>query len=436
MILDLLLILFLILLNGIFSLSETAVLSSRKARLKHKADEGHFAYRMAYDTAMNPRAFLSTIQVGITLIGVLAGALGGATLTEEFTTWIESWGPLAPYASTLSIVLIVAMTTFVSVVVGELVPKTVALQNPEMLAALFVVPTRLLTALFSPVVHVLTWTTDIFLRIFGLHNHKDLPVTEEEIQVLMSQGVEAGVFEKVEHRMVEGILDLGDRRLKSIMTHRMDIVSLQLGDEPAKVLKTLGDYGEFSYFPVCRGDIEDMAGVIVAKEILTDVAQGIRKPLKAYLYPPIFIPEMVSPLKVLESLKKTKVKLAFIIDEYGGVEGLVTMTDLYDFVFGETVGHAMEVIVPPVQDQGQGVFHVDGTMPAEDFFRAFKVRSRPDQAHYSTLAGFLLILFNRIPKPGDVTRWENLQLEVLAMEGHRIAQVKVSLPPPERTTPV
>lgn len=420
---DILIITGLIILNGVFSLSETSVVSSRKARLKHKADEGHYAYRLAYDTARHPRAFLSTIQIGITLIGILAGALGGATLTDNLITWLSQFGLIAGYEETLAMAIIVVVTTFVSVVLGELVPKTVALQNPELLASLIVVPMRFLTLLFAPLVWMLTLATDLILRIFGLHQHEDVPVTEEEIQVLMSQGAEAGVFENSERDMVEGVLDLADERLTRMMTHRMDIISLPLDATAEATRHLLSHYSSFSYFPVCRGEVDDMAGVVVAKEILTDMAAGHRKPLKAYLHAPVFIPQSVSPLKVLEAFRKTKVKLAFVVDEYGGIAGLVTITDLYDYVFGEALLHQGGQIPQSIVQREDGSWMMEGGISAEEFFDYFSIKERPEMGHFSTLAGLVLILLGRVPKEGEEISWTGLRLCIKSMEGHRIALI-------------
>lgn len=420
----LLVLMLLIVINGVFSLSEMSVVSSRKARLKEKADKGKYNYRLALKTAEAPGKFLSTIQIGITLIGILAGAFGEATLSRNLEPLIASVPLLSRHADFLSIAIVVLGTTFVSVVFGELVPKRIALLRPEPIAAFVVFPMRFLAMLFAPIVKLLTSTTEFVLWVFGVKPSDEPPVTEEELRVLIAQGTEAGVFDQREKDMVEGVLYVGDKRISAFMTPRTEIDIVKLDSSPEAVKDLILANRQIRVVPVCTSSLDDMVGVIQASDVVHALASGTYRDFRDYMVKPLMIPESTNSLKVFSLLKEGNVKVVFVLDEYGGIEGMVTATDLAEAMLGEIKlkGVTEE---PEVLKRDDGSYLIDGNYPADKFFQILKIYPE-EEMDYHTLAGFALTLLGRIPSAGDKFEWKDKVFEIMDMDGNRIDKLLVS----------
>jgi putative hemolysin len=424
MALELLVLLCLILLNGFFSLSEMAIVSSRKARLKHEADQGKKKYRLALETAENPSRFLSTIQVVITLIGTLAGAFGGATVARGLEGALRGVPFFASAAGPLSVAIVVVLTTFVSVVLGELVPKNIALARPEAVAAAVIGPVRLFAVAFAPLARFLSAITDLIVFIVGAKRGQAPAVTEEEVRVLIAQGTETGVFEDSEREMVEGVLSLGDRRVTSLMTPRTEVLFVDLQADPRSARGLLVENAKYAYLPAVDGDLDKVIGMLPVKECLAAIASGSFVEPRDYLREPVFVPESVSALRAFASMKSGGAKSALILDEYGGVSGLISLSDLVESIVGDMPG-ASDEAEPEIARRQDGSYLVDGSLPLERFGQelGLEVEGLGD---YDTVAGLVLDRMGTIPRAGDRCRWGDFLIEVLDMDGNRIDKILVA----------
>jgi putative hemolysin len=423
MTLEILVLLGLILLNGFFSLSEMAIVASRKARLKHEADKGNKKYRLALETAESPSRFLSTIQVVITLIGTLAGAFGGATIAKSLAESLSGIPALATTAGPISVAIVVILTTFVSVVLGELVPKSIALARPESIAATVIGPVRLFALAFAPLARFLSAVTDLIVSLSGAKRSQEPAVTEEEIRVLIAQGAETGVFEKSEREMVEGVLSLGDRRVTSLMTPRTEVSFIDLLDSPSDARRLVIDSARYAYLPAVEGDLDRVIGMLAVKECLAAIAADSFEDARAFLREPVFLPESVSALKAFAALKAGGAKSALILDEYGGVSGLISLTDLVESIVGDMPRTGDEA-EPEITRRQDGSFLVDGSLPLQRFGQEFGLELE-SLVDYDTVAGLVLDRMGTIPRAGDKCRWEDLLIEVMDMDGNRIDKILV-----------
>lgn len=422
---ELLLILGLILLNGLFSLAEMAIVSSRKARLRHEADMGKESYRLALEAADQPGRYLSAIQVSITLVGILTGAVGGATIAKKLAGWLSSVSFLAKAAQPLSVGLVVVLTTLLSVVVGELVPKRLALASPERIAAGVIRPLRGVSLAFDPLVRFLSWATDLILRIFRVSESKDPEVTEDEVKVLIAQGTETGVFEPSEREMVEGVLDLDDRRVTAYMTPRPEVSIIDAGESDAEVRTFLLEHSGYAYIPVVDGDLDKVEGMLPVRAALAAFARGSFH-LPDLLVQPVLIPETISALKALALMRDGGARSALIVDEYGGVSGLVTLGDLLGEVLSG-LDPEDEEEVPGLTRREDGSYLVDGNLGIAQFLEAFGVEeSDVETKDYDTVAGLVLDCMGSIPKAGEACVWRDLRIEIVDMDGHRIDKVLVA----------
>ncbi|MCE1195997.1 hemolysin family protein [bacterium] len=423
---ELILVLALILLNGFFSLSEMAIVSSRKARLRVGADDGKKNYRLALGAAEKPGRYLSAIQVAITLIGILTGAVGGATLSRGLGAWLATIPPLAPIANSLSVAIIVVLTTLVSVIFGELVPKNLALARPEPIAAAVIRPLRAISAVFDPLVRFLSWITSFVSKKLGFSASDRPDITEDEVKILIDQGTESGVFENSEKEMVEGVLNLDDRRVTTFMTPRTDVVAIDMADGFGAAREQLIAHAGYSYLPVVEGDLDKVVGMLKVRDALADLVRGGGLDIAAHMAAPVLIPETLSALKALALLKDESARAGLIVDEYGGVSGLVTMSDLLDSVVaGLALGDSDEV--PGITQRGDGSWLVDGTLAIAEFAAAMDIDEEAFDANaYDTVAGLVLDCMGSIPKPGESCDWDGLRIEIMDMDGHRIDKVLVT----------
>lgn len=416
---EILIILALILLNGVFALSEIAIVSSRKARLQQRINDGDKSATKALKLAENPNNFLSTVQVGITLIGVLAGAVGGASLSESLQVFIEKILPLKEYAASIAFTLVVFSITFVSIVLGELVPKRFALHKPEEIASAIAGPMQAVAVVFSPIVHVLSGVTDFILTLFGVDPKEELPVTEEELQVLLDQGTQAGVFEESEQDMVEGIFSLNDRRVGSIMTPRNEIAWLDINDSHDEIRHQIEE-NPYSRYPVCSDSLDNVLGIIEARDLLMESLQGQPLQLKHNLQTPVYIPETALASKSLEMFKFGSAELMLVVDEFGSTQGLVTIYDILEEIVGTMDSE------PQATQRQDGSWLLDGMLSIEDFKEIFDMNDLPDEDEIETLGGFIMLRLGKVPQAADKFEFEGFTFEVMDMDGKRVDKVLVT----------
>ena len=422
---SILVILLLIVINGIFVMAEMAVVSSRKPRLQQLANEGSHGAQIALDLATEPDRFLATVQIGITLIAILTGAVGERTLTERLSSRFQELPELAGYAETIAFAIVVVAITYVSLVVGELVPKRLALHNPERIASRMAALMNFVSRLCRPAVAIISASTRAVLAALRLHPLETPPVTEEEIKVMMEQGTEAGVFEEAEHDIVKSIFKLGDRAVSALMKPRRDVVWLDIDDPFVENQKKLAS-SLYSRFPVAHGSLDNVLGIVQTKDLLTRCLAGSKMDLKENLRPPLFVPEGLPALRLLEMFKKSRTHMALVVDEYGGVEGLVTLNDILE----DLVGDVASVDMPEerqVYQRPDGSWLIDGKLQIDDLKETLNITHLPDEesGSYQTLGGLVMLQVGRVPVTGDTFETEGYRFEVVDMDGKRVDKVLV-----------
>ena len=423
---EIVVIILLIVANGLFAMSELAIVAARKSRLQDWAENGNARAKSALELAENPNRFFSTVQIGITLVGILAGAFGGRTLASELSTYLSEIPAIQPYSSTIALGTVVICITYLSVVLGELVPKRIALRHAERIATWMAGPMRLLSAISSPVVRLLTASTDAIFRLIGSPPSQEPPVTEEEIRRLIEQGTAAGVFEESEQDMIEAVIELGDKSARALMTPRTQIVWLDQSDPVEEIRRRISESGH-SRFPVGRGSLDNLVGITQAKDLLSSALQGKPIDLSSSLQPPVLVPRTLTALQVLDYIKGSGSHLVLVVDEYGGIEGLLTHHDVLeaiagDMPFGET-GTA-----PRAVQRADGSWLVDGMIPVDEFKEIFHLDSLPGEKQdaYQTLGGFIFTRMGRVPSVSESFEWNHLRFEIVDMDGKRIDKVLVS----------
>ncbi|MCC5609163.1 hemolysin family protein [Nostoc sp. CHAB 5834] len=422
---EILIILVLIIANGVFSMSEMAIVSARKVRLQQLANQGDAKAMAALKLAESPNHFLSTVQVGISLIGILTGAFGGATIANRLAVYVKLVPFLAPYSEPISFGVVVLIITYLSLIVGELVPKRLALNNPERIASTVAIPMRALSAIASPMVYLLSASTDLILRVLGITASTEPQVTEEEIKILIEQGTEAGTFEEAEQDMVERVFRLGDRPVSYLMTPRPDIVWLDLDDSPEENRHKMVD-SAYSRYPVCQGGLDNVLGVIPVTDLLARSFRGEPLDLTVGLRQPIFVPESTRGLKVLELFKQTITHMALVVDEYGVIQGLVTLNDIMSEIVGD-VPSTDGLDHPQAVQREDGSWLLDGMLPVEEFLELFGMEEweSEERGSYQTLGGFVITHLGRIPAAADHFEWQSMRIEVMDMDGNRVDKVLV-----------
>ncbi|MGV0101912.1 hemolysin family protein [Nostoc sp. DSM 114167] len=418
-------ILVLIIANGVFSMSEMAIVSARKVRLQQLANQGDAKAMAALKLAESPNHFLSTVQVGISLIGILTGAFGGATIANRLAVYVRLVPLLAPYSEPISFGIVVLIITYLSLIVGELVPKRLALNNPERIASIVAIPMQALAAIASPVVFLLSASTDLILRVLGITASTEPQVTEEEIKILIEQGTEAGTFEEAEQDMVERVFRLGDRPVSYLMTPRPDIVWLDLDDSAEENRLKMVD-SAYSRYPVCQGGLDNVLGVIPVTDLLARSFRGEPLDLTIGLRQPVFVPESTRGLKVLELFKQTITHMALVVDEYGVIQGLVTLNDIMSEIVGDVPSTDGQDQPQAVQRE-DGSWLLDGMLPVEEFLELFGMEEweSEERGSYQTLGGFVITHLGRIPAAADHFEWQSMRIEVMDMDGNRVDKVLV-----------
>jgi putative hemolysin len=426
MALDLLIILLLIVLNGLFAMAEMALVSARRARLQHAASQGDSAARRALALARRPDRFLSTTQIGITLIGVLAGAFGGATVSQGLAEILQRVAGLAPHARPVSVAVVVVGITYLSLVIGELVPKHLALGRPEAIAKSVAVPMAGLARIAAPVVWLLTVSTNFVLKLIPLKATNGPAVTDEEVRHLMRQGTMAGQFEPAERTIVDMALRLSDRRVTAMMTPRNQMEGLDVTDPP-EMLRQQILASTHLRFPVVEGAADRVIGVVELRDLLAQQFAGQAFDLRAATRPALYIPETVSALKAMETLRASHSRIGFVIDEYGGVLGIVTLADLLTALMGEPAA-SLTGEAPGMVRREDGSYLVDGQLPVDVLRHGFGLGELPNEADrsYHTVAGLVMEHLRRIPRPADKFAIQGVGFEVVDMDGRRVDKVLVT----------
>jgi putative hemolysin len=426
MLADILLLLVLILLNGIFAMSEIAIVSSKRARLTQMADTGNAGARHALTLASQPTRFLSSVQVGITSIGILNGAIGEGAIAGSIRTGLDQVPWLAPYADGLSLAIMVVLLTYFSLILGELVPKRLALTHPEAVASFIARPMEVLATIGRPIVRLLSVSTDGILRLFGIRQTKQPGVTADEIRVMLEQGAEEGVFLDTEHEMVSNVLNLDDRHVGAVLTPRAGVVYLDVKD-PVEITRQKLRDEPHNVLPVCDGGLDHVLGFVRSKHVLEDLLDGHAIDLAARAEPPLFVPETMTLMKLLEGFKRTHLPVALVVDEFGGVAGLVSLTDVISSIVGDLPTSANEE--PMIVRRDDGSWLIDGGLDLDTLIRTLEAADLlgPDERqHYHTLGGLAMLALGQVPRTGDRFDRGGFRFEIVDMDGNRVDRVLVS----------
>lgn len=422
--LELAVIFALLLANGVFSMTELAVVSARKGRLRQRADGGDARARVALELAESPNTFFSTVQIGITLVGVLAAAFSGATLTEQLAGPLKEVAWLAPFADKVAFALVVTALTYFTLVIGELVPKRLGLGNPEGIACALAGPMRWLSNLAAPLVSLLSWSTDTLLKVFRIKPAPDAGITEEEVRLLVKEGTRAGVFFKHESEMVDSVLALDRLPVRDLMTPRAKIIWINVTDPHESVWHKIVVSGHTT-FPVYEGNRDHVLGVVSVKAIYANLAAGTPANVKDLMVPPLIVPATQSASGLLEKFKQCGKHVALVADEFGGIIGLVSLHDIMEAIIGE-MPTPDERARPRAVRRDDGSWLVDGMIAAEDFARLvpdFKLHTAGPERDYQTFGGFVLKQLGRMPAEGESFQHAGYHVEVIDMDGHRVDKV-------------
>lgn len=413
----------LILLNGAFALSEIALVAARKTRLQPLAQEGDAGALAALRLHEGPTRFLSTIQIGITSIGILNGIVGEAALAPVLAGWLHARGlegRFVDYASTAAVVILI---TYFSIVLGELVPKRLAQLDPEAVARQVARPMELLARITQPFVALLAGSTRLVLRVLGLKDAQARPVTEEEIHALLVEGSESGAIEEEEHDMVRNVFRLDDRQIGSLMVPRREVVSLDVSLPWEENVKRIEE-SRHTRYPVVRGGLRDVVGVISARGLLRRCLRGQPPQWETDAQPPVFVPESLTGMELLQNFRASGVQLAFVVDEYGEVLGIVTLRDVLEAVTGEFRSGRAEDQWAVMRDDGSWL--LDGFMPIPELKDRLGLKALPEEERYHTVSGLLMMLLGRLPQTGDKTDWDGWRFEIVDMDAKRIDKVLAS----------
>jgi putative hemolysin len=430
--LELLLILLLVLLNGAFAMSELAIVSARRSRLGALHRRGSVGAGAAMALAEDPQRFLPTVQVGITLVGILAGAFGGARLSETIGQWLAPLPVIGAVATEIGFTLVVVLITYLSLILGELVPKQLALRNPERIAIVVAVPLTLLARVTSPVIWLLSSSSALVLRLFGRHDPTDQAVTEEEVKAVVAEGATSGAIETEERHMIERVLRLADKPIRALMTPRTEIEWIDRTAPPEDVAARLRA-SNVTRFVVADGRVDNVVGVVAAKDLLDQLLEGAPLSVARALRQARVLPDTLSALDALERLRGDTIGMALVMDEYGSFEGVVTASDLLEAIVGE-LGAAPATDSTPVL-RHDGSLLLEGMMPSDELKARLDLPDLPKEGTYHTVAGLMLALLQRVPKEGDRIAWAGWRFEIVDMDGRRVDKVlavkdDAAAPPP------
>jgi putative hemolysin len=423
---ELAIVVLLVLLNGFFAMSELAIVSARRTRLRQLADDDNVGAQLVLQMAENPSSFLSIVQIGMTLNSVFAGAYSGATLASSFAVYLNTISWITPHGEGVALGLTVAGVTYLNLVVGELVPKRIGLAYAEPIAIRVAHAMGVFALVAAPIVWLLTRSTDVILRLMRLHNPPEQKITEEEIKDLIAEGTESGALKPAEKSMLDGVMRLADRSVRTIMTPRMDVVWLNVDDssnEHKNIIRSSG----YSRFPVARGDLEEILGVVHAKDLLNASFDGLNLSIKPVMRPPLIVPDTTPVLRLLDQFKHAGQHIAMVVDEYGSVEGLVSITDIIESITGGLPERGREGADRPVHRE-DGSWLIDGMTPIDEVEALVGLRNLRGDGDFQTIAGFVIDRLGRIPAAGDSLQWEGARFEVVDMDGRRVDKVIITPP--------
>ena len=422
---EILIILLLTILNGVFSMSEIALVSSRKSKLETAAKNGDRRAQVALDLSNSPNRFLSTVQIGITLIGILLGIFSGDKLTTDVQNFVSQIDIIRPYAHSVAVVLVLLLLTYFSLVFGELVPKRIGLSNPEGIAKTMAAPMNLLSRLTSPFIALLTLSSDVLLKLLNIKPNESA-VTEEEIKSLIQEGTSGGAIEEIEQEIVQNVFQLGDRKITSLMTNRQEIVYLDLEDEPAENKGRIIEH-KHSVYPLCNGGVDEVVGLIYTKDFLGKDLDTELLRLTEMKRDALFIPENNKAYQVLERFRERRQYVGVIVDEYGGVLGVITLNDILDVLVGDINDDVHSDY--EIREREDGSFLIDAQLPFDDFLSSLSItvtaQSRRELTGFDTLGGFALHILKDIPKEGETFVWHNYRFEIVDMDKSRIDKIMV-----------
>lgn len=423
---ELAVIIALVLTNGLFAMAEMALVSARKSKLRTAAKEGDTKAQEALTLSETPTRFLSTIQIGISLIGTLAGAFGGASFAQTISKWIAKYPPLEPYSNAIALGLVVLFISYLSLVLGELVPKRLALNNPENIAAQMASPVKKLSVVVSPIVHILSISTESVLRILGQSNRYPSPISEEEIRLLIAESNETGILSASEINILDRVFQLGERRAWSVMQPRPEIIWLDIEDLAEenwqKILST-----NYSQYPVCKGELDVILGTIHVRDLLESAHNHKELDLTQELQQPLIIPETKPALEILDMFKQSGIHMAMVVNEFGGIEGIVTLGDILEALVGYIFSQDQPE-EPEAMQTADGSWIFDGMLPIDEFKKHLSLKSLPgeESGQYQTIGGFLMAQLGHIPTPKEKLQWAGFQFEILDMDKHRIDKILVT----------
>jgi len=425
---EIIVILFLIIANGTFAMAEIAIVSSRKSKLKVMAEAGSRKAQKALELAQDPGNFLSTIQISITLIGILAGVYGGATIAKDLQHVFDAYSLLNPYSYTLSLAVVVIGITYFTLIIGELVPKRLALQHPERIAVLIAMPVYYVSIVVYPFVRILDASSGVIIRILGIKKPVS-DVSEEEIKSLLAEGAEAGIFHKMEQDICQRAFRMDDLSVHDIMTPRPDIVWL---DYTAPFQENLDKIREAHHtlFPVCKGGLDQVVGILHVKDLFKIYPEIEKSDIESLLHQPFIFPETVSIMKIIEHFRSSPINIALVVDEYGVIQGLVTVNDIVEALVGD-ISSFREAGDQEIVEREDGSWLVDGTIPIETFKQNFNIADMPGDKDedYHTLGGFIMTYLGRVPVTGDLIHWDKYRFEVVDMDGNRVDKVLFMIQP-------
>jgi putative hemolysin len=431
-IIEIFIVLLLVVANGVFSMSEMALVSARKSRLQQMAEEGKKGAKAAIELADSPNRFFSTAQIGITLIGIIAGAYGGANLSAKLSVVLDQVPFLRPYSGSLSFGLVVGAITFLSLVFGELIPKRMALSDPERFAATVAPSMKFIADAASPIVSFLSAATELGLRLIGVKHTDEPAITEKEIRLLIDQGTQAGTIEETEQDLLERVFRFGDRQVSSLMTPRPDILWIDV-ESSEEVLRQELASSEYSRLPVCQGKVDKVLGIVQVKDLLAQVLRAEPLNPEVCLRKPLFVPETAPAQQVLEKFRESGMDLALVVDEFGSIQGLVTLNDMLEALVGELPSDETRTDSQVIQRE-DGSWLVDGSMSLEELEYRIEKLPQFQRANYRTLGGFTMAQLGHIPIVADRFHWQGFCFEVMDMDGNRVDKVLVSLSPEDEAS--
>ncbi len=421
---ELLIIALLILLNGIFSMSEIALVSSRKFKLESAARKGNKGAKKALHLAQSPNTFLSTVQVGITLIGILTGIFSGQKLTSDIAAWFSSIPLLAGHAESLAVITVVILITYATIVFGELIPKRLGMSAPERVSAIVALPMSVLSAIARPLIWLLAKTTDFFFTLFGVREKQDGIVTEEEIKEIVRQSAEGGEIEEIEQDMVRRVFSLGDRRAGELMTHRNSLIWIEQSESAVSIQEKVNAH-PYSVYPVCDQSPENLLGMVSLKQLFRHLsAADTAFRISDLLDTPLYVPENMAAYRVLEQFRTHGKHHAMVVDEYGSIEGMITMNDVMEELIGEVMEENPDEYQIIARDDGSWL--VDGQFPYFELLEFLGVPDDRQVSGFTTVGGLFIFLANRIPQTGEKITWNGYELEVVDMDGQRIDKVLIT----------